>query len=158
MSNNVKKFWDSYLQAVIASGVPANTAEWYVKWSEKFARATRGKSLRERSAADIRKFLFELSIQRGIQPWQLQQAEEALVFLYEGFLKVDFGDRYLVSLLDPIFEGLHNPSLIFDGMNSGKLDNELDHGNDHPHPRRIIRGCRIYRRSADSKPSPQNPA
>ncbi|MEJ2284750.1 MAG: integron integrase [Desulfobacterales bacterium] len=89
MSNNVKKFWDSFLQAVIASGVPAKTAEWYVKWAEKFALATRGKSLRERSAADIRKFLFELSIQRGIQPWQVQQAEEALVFLYEGFLKVD---------------------------------------------------------------------
>jgi len=91
MSNKVKKFWDSYRQAAIASGIPAKNAEWLVKWAEKFAVATKGRPLRERSTADIRKFLFELSIQRGIQPWQVQQAEEALVFLYEGFLNVDLG-------------------------------------------------------------------
>ena len=91
MSNNVNKFWDSYRQAAIASGVPVKNAEWFVKWAEKFAVATKGKQLRERSAADIRKFLFELSIQRSIQPWQVHQAEEALVFLYEGFLKLDLG-------------------------------------------------------------------
>ncbi|MDX2499938.1 MAG: integron integrase, partial [Deltaproteobacteria bacterium] len=28
---------------------------------------------------------------RSIHPWQLHQAEEALVFLYEGFLKLDLG-------------------------------------------------------------------
>jgi len=91
MSNNVNKFWDSYRQAAITSGVPAKNAEWFVKWAEKFAAATKGKPIRERSVADIRKFLFELSIQRSIQPWQVHQAEEALVFLYEGFLKLDLG-------------------------------------------------------------------
>ena len=91
MSNNVNKFWDSYRQAAIASGVPAKNAERYVKWAEKFAVATKGKPIRERSVADIRKFLFELSIQRSIHPWQVHQAEEALVFLYEGFLKLDLG-------------------------------------------------------------------
>ena len=91
MSNKVNKFWDSYRQAAIASGVPVKNAEGFVKWAEKFAVATKGKQLRERSAADIRKFLFELSIQRSIQPWQVHQAEEALVFFYEGFLKLDLG-------------------------------------------------------------------
>ena len=91
MSNKVNKFWDSYRQAAIASGVPAKNAERYVKWAEKFAVATKGKPIRERSVADIRKFLFELSIQRSIHPWQVHQAEEALVFLYEGFLKLDLG-------------------------------------------------------------------
>jgi len=91
MSNKVNKFWDSYRQAAIASGVPVKNAERFVKWAEKFAVATKAKPLRERSAADIRKFLFELSIQRSIQPWQVHQAEEALVFLYEGFLKLDLG-------------------------------------------------------------------
>jgi integron integrase len=91
MSNKVNKFWDSYRQAAIASGVPVKNAERFVKWAEKFAVATKSKQLRERSAADIRKFLFELSIQRSIQPWQVHQAEEALVFLYEGFLKLDLG-------------------------------------------------------------------
>ena len=91
MSNKVNKFWDSYRQAAIASGVPAKNVERYVKWAEKFAVATKRKPIRERSAADIRKFLFELSIQRSIHPWQVHQAEEALVFLYEGFLKLDLG-------------------------------------------------------------------
>ena len=91
MSNKVNKFWDLYRQAAIASGVPVKNAEWYLKWAEKFAVATKGKPMRERSVADIRKFLFELSIQRSIHPWQLHQAEEALVFFYEGFLKLDLG-------------------------------------------------------------------
>ena len=91
MSDKVKKFWDSYRQAAITSGVPAKNVEWFVKWAEKFAVATKSRPLRERSVADIRKFLFELSIQRSIQSWQVLQAEEALVFLYEGFFKLDLG-------------------------------------------------------------------
>ena len=108
MSNNVNKFWDSYRQAAIASGVPVKNAEWFVKWAEKFAVATKGKQLRERSAADIRKFLFELSIQRSIQPWQVHQAEEALVFLYEGFLKLDLGLNTVRPLVPA--PGIPNPN------------------------------------------------
>ena len=109
MSNKVNDFWDSYRQAAIASGVPVKNADWFVRWAEKFATVTRGKPLRERTAADIRKFLFELSIQRGIQPWQIHQAEEALVFLYEGFLKLDLGLN-AVRPLGPA-QGLVNPNL-----------------------------------------------
>jgi integron integrase len=109
MSNKVNKFWDSYRQAAIASGVPAKNAEWYVKWAEKFAVATKGKPIRERSVADIRKFLFELSIQRSIHSWQVHQAEEALVFLYEGFLKLDLGLNTVRPLVP--WPGISNPSL-----------------------------------------------
>ncbi len=109
MSNKVNDFWDSYRHAAIASGVPVKNADWFVRWAEKFATVTRGKPLRERTAADIRKFLFELSIQRGIQPWQIHQAEEALVFLYEGFLKLDLGLN-AVRPLGPA-QGLVNPNL-----------------------------------------------
>ena len=109
MSNTVNKFWDSYRQAAIASGVPAKNAEWFVKWAEKFAVATKAKPIRERSVADIRKFLFELSIQRSIQPWQVHQAEEALVFLYEGFLKLDLGLNTVRPLVPA--PGISNPNL-----------------------------------------------
>ena len=109
MSNKVNKFWDSYRQAAIASGVPAKNAESYVKWAEKFAVATKGKPIRERSVADIRKFLFELSIQRSIHPWQVHQAEEALVFLYEGFLKLDLGLNTVRPLVP--WPGISNPTL-----------------------------------------------
>jgi integron integrase len=108
MSNKVNKFWDSYRQAAIASGVPVKNAERFVKWAEKFAVATKSKQLRERSAADIRKFLFELSIQRSIQPWQVHQAEEALVFLYEGFLKLDLGLNTVRPLVPA--PGISNPN------------------------------------------------
>jgi len=108
MSNKVNEFWDSYRQAAIASGVPAKNAECFVKWAEKFAVATKGKPIRERSVADIRKFLFELSIQRSIQPWQVRQAEEALVFLYEGFLRLDLGLDAARSLVPA--PGISNPS------------------------------------------------
>ena len=109
MSNKVNKFWDSYRQAAVASGVPAKNAERYVKWAEKFAVATKGKPIRERSVADIRKFLFELSIQRSIHPWQVHQAEEALVFLYEGVLKLDLGLNTLRPLVP--WPGISNSTL-----------------------------------------------
>jgi len=109
MSNKVNKFWDSYRQAAIASGVPVKNAEWYLKWAEKFAVATKGKPIRERSVADIRKFLFELSIQRSIHPWQVHQAEEALVFLYEGFLKLDLGLNTVRPLVP--WPGISNSTL-----------------------------------------------
>ena len=99
MSDKVKKFWDSYRQAAIVSGVPAKDAVGFVKWAEKFAAEAKDKPIRKRSVADIRKFLFELSIQRSIQPWQVQQAEEALVFLYDGFLKLDLGLEKVRPLL-----------------------------------------------------------
>ena len=108
MSNNVKEFWDSYRQAAVVSGVPAKNADWFVKWAESFATATKGKELRERSAADIRTFLLELSIQPGIQPWQVHQAEEALVFLYEGFLKLKLGLNSLRPLVPA--QGLPAPN------------------------------------------------
>jgi integron integrase len=108
MSNNVNKFWDSYRQAAIASGLPAKNAEGFVKWAQKFAMATKGKPIRERSVADIRKFLFELSIQRSIQPWQVHQAEEALFFLYEGFFKLDLGLNTVQPLVPA--PGISNPN------------------------------------------------
>jgi len=35
--NNVNKFWLSYHDALIASGIPEKTAERYVHWAQKFA-------------------------------------------------------------------------------------------------------------------------
>ena len=108
MPNNVKEFWDSYRKAAVASGVPAKNADWFVVWAEKFAIATRGKALQERSATDIHKFLLELSIQPGIQTWQVDQAEEALVFLYESFLKLNLGLNSLRPLVPT--QGLPSPN------------------------------------------------
>ncbi len=72
---------------MIAGGVPEKNAEWYVRWAQKFSRSIKGKSLEERSSDDIRRFLLEFSMQDGIQPWQVQQAEDSLIFLYDTYLK-----------------------------------------------------------------------
>jgi hypothetical protein len=60
MDDNVKNNWGSYRSAVIASGVPEKNADWFVRWAQKFSRSIKGESLQERSAADIRKFLYDL--------------------------------------------------------------------------------------------------
>ncbi len=117
MSDNVKFFWESYLQAVITSGVPAKNADWFVRWAKKFDSSTKNKPLRERSAADIHKFLLELSIQPGIQPWQIQQAEKALFFLYQDFLKQDLGldaAQSLVPTEEKEIPGTNPPSKFKD--------------------------------------------
>jgi len=87
MADNVKNYWGSYKDAVIASGVPDKNAEWFARWAQNFADSIRDKELEERSETDIREFLMEFSMQNGIQPWQVQQAEDSLVFLYDTFLK-----------------------------------------------------------------------
>ncbi|MGD8344366.1 MAG: integron integrase [Desulfobacterales bacterium] len=72
---------------MIASGVPEKNAEWFVRWAQKFSDYRKDKPLKKRSADDIRQFLLEFSMQHGIQPWQVQQAEDALIFLYDTYLK-----------------------------------------------------------------------
>lgn len=54
MADNVKNIWSSYSSAVIASGVPEKNADWFVLWVQEFSRFIKGKSLQERSEADIR--------------------------------------------------------------------------------------------------------
>ncbi len=36
-ANKVNKFWTGYYEAVVESGIPEKTAEWYVNWAQKFA-------------------------------------------------------------------------------------------------------------------------
>ena len=98
MSNKVNKFWDSYRDAVVKSGVPDRNAGWYVRWSENFAKSITAKPLKKRTAADVRKFLLELSIKTGIKDWQVRQAEEALIFLYDDFLNLNLDLRALQPL------------------------------------------------------------
>ena len=88
-ANKVNSFWESYRDAVIESGVKENAAQWYVSWAQGFARSLKGKPLRARSTEDVHRFLVSLKNKKGIEPWQVQQAHDALVFLYHEFLKRD---------------------------------------------------------------------
>ena len=88
-SNKVNGFWDSYCQVVVESGVPEKNAEWYVRWGQKFAKSIQGKALRQRSVSEIEQFLVELSHQRGVESWQVRQAEDAIELLYKNFFGLD---------------------------------------------------------------------
>ena len=130
MSNNVKLFWESYLQAVIASGVPAKNADGFVRWAQKFDDSTKDTPLQERSAGDIHKFLLELSIQPGIQPRQIQQAEKALFFLYRDFLKQDLRlgtAQSLVPTEEKETSGRNRPSKFKDQVPS-RMDKKIRMG------------------------------
>ena len=51
--NNVNKFWLSYRDAVVSSGIAEKTAEWYVHCAQKFAVSIKGKGLRSRSSTAV---------------------------------------------------------------------------------------------------------
>ena len=85
----ISDFWEKYRQKVIASGVPERFAEWYVRWAQKFAVSMKGKPLRQRTWKDVEEFLRSLKGQKGVEPWQVDQAKAALELLYSEFLKLD---------------------------------------------------------------------
>jgi integron integrase len=87
--NNVNDFWDSYRDVAVEAGIPERNADWYVRWAEKFAKSIKNKPLRKRGASDIENFLFGLSNQSNIESWQVRQAEDAILLLYNKLLNID---------------------------------------------------------------------
>ena len=79
--------------AVVSSGIAEKNAEWYVHCAQKFAVSIKGKGLRARSSKDVHSFLNQLERQDGIEQWQVEQAREALVFLYRDFLKLNLRSK-----------------------------------------------------------------
>ena len=82
----VKPFWQRYRAAVLGQGVPAAKADWLVRWAQRFARAMPGIPLRARTEAHVRAFLRDLGQQTHVEPWQVEQAPEALHMLYQHCL------------------------------------------------------------------------
>jgi hypothetical protein len=80
---NVNKFWRQYQAAVLRQGVPQSRAEWFVRWAQRFTRSGLGVPLRTRTAAHVRAFLSDLAQQTSVEPWQVDQAQEALLVLYQ---------------------------------------------------------------------------
>jgi hypothetical protein len=76
--NDVNNFWNDFKRTALESGVKETVAEWYVKWSEQFAKSIKGKPLRSRKNEDVVDFLYNLSSEKGIDEWQVNQAAEAL--------------------------------------------------------------------------------
>jgi len=76
-ANKVNKFWKGYYEAVVESGIPEKTAEWYANWAQKFAVSIKGTPLRSRAPEDVYSFLTDLETQKGFEAWQVDQARGA---------------------------------------------------------------------------------
>ena len=83
---HVKPFWQEYRAAILSQGVSQARADWFVRWAQRFARAVPGVPLRARTQAHVRAFLSDLAQQAHVQPWQVDQAQEALRVLYQQCL------------------------------------------------------------------------
>jgi len=82
----VKKFWDAYRACVEAHHIPPQRSGYYVRWVQEFVDFQPETKLRDRSAADIERFLKFLGEQAGMTDWQVKQANYALRVLFEHFL------------------------------------------------------------------------
>jgi site-specific recombinase XerD len=87
-AEQVKPFWQDYRAAVVRQGVPPAKAPWFVRWAQQVAHALPGVPLRSRTAEHVQAFLSHLRQQADTQPWQVDQAQEALRLLYQAVLPV----------------------------------------------------------------------
>jgi integron integrase len=102
---NVRKgedFWSEYKAVAAAGGVPAHRLRWYEGWASQFARSARGIPLRERTSEQVQSFLADLARNPALQPWQLDQAEEAVQLLCRDFLHLSWADPWPEFPLSPV--------------------------------------------------------
>lgn len=88
MPQRVKNYWAAYRDVVLSGGIPERFADWYVRWSESFAKFIKGKPLNERTRLDIEEYLISIANHRKARPWQVDQARDAIRILYHDFLDI----------------------------------------------------------------------
>ncbi|MBI3327809.1 MAG: phage integrase N-terminal SAM-like domain-containing protein [Nitrospinae bacterium] len=93
-AKRVNNFWQEYRAAVLRQGVPHARADGLVRWAQRFARAVPGVPLRTRAEADVRAFLSHLAQQAHVEPWQVDQAQEALRVLYQHCLPLPWAQPW----------------------------------------------------------------
>ncbi len=81
-------FCKSLYNAAVSTGVNATTAHWYVKWIKhlsqylKRTEYLKNTQLRNLTESDVKNYLADLSLKSNITQWQVEQARDALHFLY----------------------------------------------------------------------------
>ena len=93
-------FWQEYRTLVVKTGVPSHKAEWYVKWSVRFAGSQPNLPLKARTAEDVKNFLNNFKQNVSIKEWQVDQATEALRFLFKEFLKLAWAEKWTNIICD----------------------------------------------------------
>ncbi|MBI5099635.1 MAG: integron integrase [Nitrospirae bacterium] len=81
--------WAEYFHFALKKGVTGKDARFYVHRAKRFFEYIK-KPLRNCTAKDVKAFLDNLSHDSAIEPWQVEQARDALRLLYRDFLKVSW--------------------------------------------------------------------
>ena len=121
----VKHFWQEYRAAVLKQGVPIARADWLVRWAQRFARAMPGVPLRARTEAHVRAFLTDLEERDHVEPWQVDQAQQALRVLYQECLPLPWARPWpLEARAEEATTGWLPPPSFRDEVSSGQVDPE----------------------------------
>lgn len=91
----IAKFWKEYQLIVEDNDVGKKHVSWYKAWVEKFEKHIQGKKLNTRNAEDVKEFLNSLPGQS--LDWQVQQAEHALLILYQSFLRLPWARTWPIT-------------------------------------------------------------
>jgi hypothetical protein len=67
-AKQVKQFWQDYRAAVLSQRVPQASAEWLVRWAQRFDSALPGVPLHSRAAEHVKTFLRHLGPQTNGEP------------------------------------------------------------------------------------------
>ena len=103
------EFWEEFKAVAAAGGVPEHRLRWYEGWASQFARSARGVPLRQRTREHVQAFLVDLARNPSIQPWQLQQAEEAVRLLCRDYLHLNWADPWPDFSPSPIDPPVNSP-------------------------------------------------
>jgi integron integrase len=92
-SNSSNDFFTEYRNLARKAGVPEKSIPWYVNWISQFSRFSERSHLKDNTFNEVHNFLRHLSLKSTIEHWQIQQAKDALVLLYEDMFKVSWASR-----------------------------------------------------------------
>ncbi|MFQ5688155.1 MAG: phage integrase N-terminal SAM-like domain-containing protein [Candidatus Scalindua sp.] len=87
VSSSDRNFWSYYINVLIKNGIPEKKLKWYVNWITQFTRFMNQKPLEQCTAKDVNCFLNKHR-EENRETWQVEQATNALRFMYRDFLQV----------------------------------------------------------------------
>ena len=86
--------WAEYASVLSRRGVPPDKHRWFVNWVRQFARFDPATPLPDRPLKTVQIFFAQLKSNPRIALWQLQQASDALKYLYADHLGRDWADAW----------------------------------------------------------------
>ena len=92
MKNNTPKLLDQLAQTIRIRNYSLRTEQAYCMWVRQYIRFHNMAHPREMGEVEFRKFLTNLSVDRGVSPNSQNQALNALNFLYRNVLNMPLDD------------------------------------------------------------------